>query len=226
MKTVMLRSIGKQSGNQSWIRRRRRLRREGFVEKEGFKPGVKEWGSNGCWQWWVDRRESASMHWNRWVGILETGMKLTKSIAIYPLICRKCRPNSIARVKLCSSYNPAFCCTRAWRYFMHCERMTCNSFSGDLHHPYERSIVISVSVCYICLYARIPLESRVQTSPNFLCMLLLAFSALMLLVERQEGHLACKNWAVRCWRGYLSGARCRLAYGPADAIATRCLLLQ
>ena len=31
---------------------------------------------------------------------------------------------------------------------------------------------------------------------------------------------------VGCWRGYLSGARCRLAYGPADATATHCLLLQ
>jgi len=31
---------------------------------------------------------------------------------------------------------------------------------------------------------------------------------------------------VACWRGYLSGARCRLAYGPADATATHCLLLQ
>ena len=30
---------------------------------------------------------------------------------------------------------------------------------------------------------------------------------------------------VRCWRGYLSGARCRLAYGPADATATHRLLL-
>ena len=40
-----------------------------------------------------------------------------------------------------------------------------------------------------------------------------AFSALTLLVGRQEGHPACKkNWVVRCWRGYLSGARCRLAY--------------
>jgi len=28
---------------------------------------------------------------------------------------------------------------------------------------------------------------------------------------------------VRCWRGYLSGARCRLAYGPADATATHSL---
>ena len=29
-----------------------------------------------------------------------------------------------------------------------------------------------------------------------------------------------------CWCGCLSGARCRLAYGPADATATHCLLLQ
>jgi len=29
-----------------------------------------------------------------------------------------------------------------------------------------------------------------------------------------------------CWRGYLSGVWCRLAYGPADATATYCLLLQ
>ena len=50
--------------------------------------------------------------------------------------------------------------------------------------------------------------------------MLVAFSALTLLVGRQEGHLACKNWVVGCWRGYLSGARCRLAYGPADATAT------
>ena len=31
-----------------------------------------------------------------------------------------------------------------------------------------------------------------------------AFSALTLLVGRQEGHLACKKYGVmRCWRGYL-----------------------
>jgi len=38
-----------------------------------------------------------------------------------------------------------------------------------------------------------------------------AFSALTLLIGWQEGHPACKNWAVGCWHGYLSGARCRLA---------------
>jgi len=40
----------------------------------------------------------------------------------------------------------------------------------------------------------------------------------MLLVGWQEGHPAFKNeWCVLAWFGFLSGARCRLAYGPADA---------
>jgi len=30
-----------------------------------------------------------------------------------------------------------------------------------------------------------------------------AFSALTLLVGRHEGHPACKNWVVGCWRGCL-----------------------
>jgi len=34
-----------------------------------------------------------------------------------------------------------------------------------------------------------------------------------------------KNRVVGYWHGYLSGARCRLAYGSADATATHCLLL-
>ena len=33
----------------------------------------------------------------------------------------------------------------------------------------------------------------------------------------RKGIRPVKNWAVGCWRGYLSGARCRVAYGPADA---------
>ena len=53
-----------------------------------------------------------------------------------------------------------------------------------------------------------------------------AFSALTLLVRWQVGHPACKKRVVGCWHGCLSGARCRLAYGPADATATHCLLLQ
>jgi len=52
-----------------------------------------------------------------------------------------------------------------------------------------------------------------------------AFSALTLLVGRQEGHPACKKLSggMTAW---LSGMGCRLAYSPADATATHYLLLQ
>jgi len=47
-----------------------------------------------------------------------------------------------------------------------------------------------------------------------ICDVSFAFSALTLLVGRQEEHLACENWVL----GYLPGTMCRLfAYGPADA---------
>ena len=42
----------------------------------------------------------------------------------------------------------------------------------------------------------------------------------------RNGIRPVKNWVVKCWHGYLSGARCRLAYGPADVTATHYLLLQ
>jgi len=78
---------------------------------------------------------------------------------------------------------------------------------------------------YVCLQYESCVSFGFSCSVNTL--LLFAFSALMLLVGWQEGHLACKKpWVVGCWHGYLSGPRCRLAYGPADAMATRCLLLQ
>ena len=46
-----------------------------------------------------------------------------------------------------------------------------------------------------------------------------AFSALTRLAGRQEEHPACKNCVMRCWCGYLSGARCILF--PADATASQ-----
>jgi len=42
----------------------------------------------------------------------------------------------------------------------------------------------------------------------------------------RKGIRPVKNWVVSCWCGYLSGLRCRFAYGSADAIATHYLLLQ
>jgi len=61
---------------------------------------------------------------------------------------------------------------------------------------------------------------------NYFSSSYIAFSALMLLVGWQEGHPACKKLSggVLAWLSVL--ARCRLAYGSADATATHCLLLQ
>ena len=36
----------------------------------------------------------------------------------------------------------------------------------------------------------------------------------------RKGIRPVKHWVVRCWRGYLSGARCRLACCPADTTAS------
>ena len=62
--------------------------------------------------------------------------------------------------------------------------------------------------------------------PIIVAVIFTAFRALTLLVGHQEEHPACKKLSGGCRHGYLSGARCRLAYGPADATATHCLLLQ
>jgi len=42
----------------------------------------------------------------------------------------------------------------------------------------------------------------------------------------RKGIRPVKNRVVGYWHGYLSGTRCRLAYGPADATATHFLLLE
>jgi len=61
---------------------------------------------------------------------------------------------------------------------------------------------------------------------NCFIALVYAFSALTQLAGHQEEHTACKNFAMRHWCGYLSGARCRLfAYGPADATASQNLII-
>ena len=39
----------------------------------------------------------------------------------------------------------------------------------------------------------------------------------------RKGMWPVKNWVTGCWHGYLSGVRCRLAYGQADATATHWL---
>ena len=45
-------------------------------------------------------------------------------------------------------------------------------------------------------------------------------------MSSRKGIRPVENWVVGCWLGYVSGMRCRFAYGPADATATHYLLLQ
>ena len=76
------------------------------------------------------------------------------------------------------------------------------------------------SCIFTCIMPQFP-RLMVFTTKHF-CHCWIAFSALTLLVGRQEEHPACKNWVMRCWCDCLSGARCRLfAYGPSDATASR-----
>jgi len=51
-------------------------------------------------------------------------------------------------------------------------------------------------------------------------------SALTLSVRWQEGHPACRKRSGEVLAWLSVWARCRLAYSPADATATHCLLLQ
>ena len=49
-----------------------------FVKEVGFEAGVKEWGSYGWWEWWVDSDRRCGRSRNRQVSDRETGMRLTE----------------------------------------------------------------------------------------------------------------------------------------------------
>jgi len=101
----------------------------------------------------------------------------------------------------------------------------CLQRGADLHMAQLMSLPFTVS-CFIKIQIGFTfLVPAKQGSPGKgplnVCVyyMLFALSAFTLLAGRQEEHPACKNRAMRCWCGYLSGARCRLfAYGPVDAI--------
>jgi len=105
----------------------------------------------------------------------------------------------------------------------------CLERSADLHMAQRMPLPLTVScfskiqIGFTFLVWAHPGSPR-QRAVKRVC-LRVCVSALTLLVGWLEGHPACKK--TEWWgAGWLSGARCRLAYGPADAIATHCLLLQ
>ena len=88
--------------------------------------------------------------------------------------------------------------------------------------------VYTGSVTQAPVYTARTYQCSAATNEYFLCILCrdIAFSALILGLGGRKGIRPVKNWVVGGWHDYLSGVRCRFAYGPADAIATHCLLLQ
>ena len=118
---------------------------------------------------------------------------------------------------------------------------------GDKHPAYTPlrvmvhfTFTFSVFCCIICYVAVVGSSSDVsgfgldgssvdksRNSFRFVRVVLFVPSVLWrCLLGCRKGIQPVKNWVVGCWHGYLSGAKCRLAYGPADATATHCLVLQ
>ena len=109
-----------------------------------------------------------------------------------------------------------------------------------------------IDIFGVCMWCQIPLEAKLWYLLSTLFIKWLSILSGQLTVSKQwpdfygiwytdillhpvlwrcwlggrNGTRSVKNWVVGCWRGYLSGARCRFAYGPADATATHCLLLE
>ena len=80
-----------------------------------------------------------------------------------------------------------------------------------------RSVTLSELEGHFCCYD----WQNASCGPSAFAELLMFNSALTVLVGWQEGYLACKNWVLRYWHGYLSEARCKwFAYGPANATTT------
>ena len=106
---------------------------------------------------------------------------------------------------------------------IHVQPVNIHPLWNNMTHSQTTNSSMDCTACTICKY----LQIRVHIHQKFIYLQIRnAFSALTPLAWRQKGHPACKNWVVGCWHGNLSGARCRLAYGPADATATHCLLFQ
>jgi len=100
------------------------------------------------------------------------------------------------------------------RWFIHLIRLT--------RWWWQRLVNVYVLTAFSDEYtSMMPPEQRMKNIGNStLCYVILCFDAVG-WVAGTEGHPACRNWVMRCWRGYLSWVRYKwFAYGPADATAT------
>jgi len=106
---------------------------------------------------------------------------------------------------------------------IHVQPVNIHPLWNNMTHSQTTNSSMDCTACTICKY----LQIRVHIHQKFIYLQIRnAFSALTPLAWGRKGIRPVKNWVVGCWHGNLSGAMCRLAYGPADATATHCLLFQ
>jgi len=120
---------------------------------------------------------------------------------------------------------------RAQQNLRHCQKSTLSPYYR-LNRFHVRSIdsIDRLDLSGLCRSTRLQrlsidrIDFKVYMSLPLTCHL--AFSALMLLVGRQEGHPACKKLSggVLAWLSVWSEVQTCIC--PADATATHCLLLQ
>jgi len=101
------------------------------------------------------------------------------------------------QIKNSKSVSSEFCYLYKWRILPHQDLVLWVAVCADL---------LEVTQCIICTgttTAHINWTVLSQTLSVFVIVILhyRAFSVLTLLVRRQEGHLACKNWVVDWWGG-------------------------
>jgi len=86
--------------------------------------------------------------------------------------------------------------------------------SEKYHLSRVRAFKYGKTHCQHCLFLLFNKQCENDVSVVVVCV----FSALMLLVGRQEGHPAYKKLSGGVLAWFVSGARCRLACGPADPL--------
>jgi len=116
---------------------------------------------------------------------------------------------------ICNNIKTSYVCLvfsvkcRSHSFFINCSSPVFKAFTSDL-------IFNSINSVDCLHYDALVWFVLVQTSTLFIlqCCDAVGWAA-------EKGIRPVKTWAVRCWRGYLSGVRCKwFAYGPADTTVT------
>ena len=182
--------------------------------------------------WRPPGSQSTFIRWTRWTLAMTLVMMIAPStlswlllllLVCYTVVAAVCGTNCRVQVKIVRScwssteaLTPSHRLFTSWRCrrwpMTFCMSTTTSAGLSPTPHPY---LCLSLCACPFGMhrFTGIPVIKLFSVSSVlwrcWLC--------------GRKGIRPVKNWVVGCWRGYLSGERCKLAYGPADATATHCL---